>query len=87
MSDILSKRIFSKRTQEEIVMCEVLAGLEDIVTTLSFDPWPGDFEIVAIHGADEDHEPHEETVVKVTPTPLERADVISYDDEKQRRSA
>lgn len=89
MSDNLSKHIFSQRTKEELVMREVLAGLEDIITTLSYDPWPGDFEIVAIHKADPEQQTpsHEETVVKTTPRPPAQAQVICYHNEKQRRSA
>ncbi len=89
MSDNLSKHIFSTRTKEELVMREVLAGLEDIVTTLSYNPWPGDFEIVAIHNSDltSNTPAREQTVIKTTPVILPKADVISYDSEKQRRSA
>ena len=91
MSNKLCKRAISGTKQEEIIMKEVLGGLEEVATMLSYDPWPGDFEIIAIYPpCEENSQPlHEKTVVKTqgSHAPRQKADVISYQQLKQRKSA
>ena len=72
--------------QQEITMRDVMAGLEDIVTMLSYDPWPGDFEIIAVHSPHEDSSQPKETVVaRNQPKPPQRADVISWEERRALR--
>jgi len=67
-----------------MTMRDVLGGLEEIATMLSYNPWPGDFEIIAIHPDDEDSQaPREEIVVKCVPPVA--AEVISYNDAKAQQ--
>jgi len=88
MSDKLCKRVISGSKQEEIKMQDVLGGLEEIATMLSYNPWPGDFEIIAIHPPTE--EPYkarqEETVIKSQPSQdlPPKAKVICYQQRKNR---
>lgn len=67
-------------------MREVLEGLEEVATMLSYDPWPGDFEIIAIHPAECEHVPQrEETVVRAIATPQPQNKVVSYQEYKKLR--
>lgn len=70
--------------EQELVMHEVLEGLEEIVTMLSYDPWPGDFEIVAIYPPENESSTHEErTVIKSASGGQKRGQIISYDELKE----
>jgi len=84
MSKNLCKQVISGSKKQEIIMREVLGGLEEIATMLSYNPWPGDFEIIAISPPNEEHDPvfKEEVVIKSRARP--RADVISYQRLKER---
>jgi hypothetical protein len=87
MSNKLCKRVISGSKEEEILMREVMGSLEEIATMLSYNPWPGDFEIIAIYPPNEENDqaPHEETVVKSQPEPARpKADIISYQKQKER---
>lgn len=88
MSDKLCKRVISGNKQQEIIMKDVLGGLEEIAIMLSYDPWPGDFEIIAIYPPNEEDNPshQEETVVKSQQEECARpkADVICYQQQKAR---
>ena len=73
------QRSISGTAEQECLMREVLEGLEEVASMLSYDPWPGDFEIIAIYPAEgKDLPQREETVIKTHPTPTRPADVISY---------
>ena len=91
MSEKLCKRVISGTKKQEIIMKEVLGGLEEVATMLSYNPWPGDFEIIAIYppSEEDDKQQLEETVVKTQgkQLPRRKADVISYQQLKQRKSA
>ncbi len=91
MSNKLCKRVISGTKEEEIIMKEVLGGLEEVATMLSYSPWPGDFEIIAIYppSKDDNKSQQEKTVVKTQSktAPRRKADVISYQQLKQRKSA
>lgn len=66
---------------EELAMRDVLDGLQDIASILSYDPWPGDFEIVAIYPPDQEHlQSREETVIKAPHRikPQQKAKILSY---------
>ena len=84
MSDKLCKQVISGTKREEILMQDVLGGLEEIASMLSYNPWPGDFEIVAIYSPNEEqNQPQQElTVIKTQPLP--KAKVISYQQQKER---
>jgi len=76
----------SGTTEQETLMKEVLEGLEDVATMLSYDPWPGDFEIIAVYPAEQENVPHrEETVIKSIPIPKQPNKVISYHEYKKLR--
>lgn len=69
-------------------MREVLEGLEEVATMLSYDPWPGDFEIIAIYPAEREDAPQrEKTVIKSLPSPRSNSSnkVVSYEDYKRLR--
>lgn len=84
MPDKLCKQVISGSKKEEILMRDVLGGLEEIASMLCYDPWPGDFEIIAIYPPNEEkNQPQQEqTVIKNQPLP--RAEVISYQQQKAR---
>ena len=84
MSDKLCKQVISGTKKEEILMRDVLGGLEEIASMLCYNPWPGDFEIIAIYPPNEEKNrpQQEQTVVKTQP--LSRAEVISYQQQKDR---
>ncbi len=87
MSDKLCKRSIPGNKQQEIIMKDVLGGLEEIAIMLSYDPWPGDFEIIAIYPPNEKDNPSslEETVVKSHLTESRpKADIICYQRIKSR---
>lgn len=88
MSDKLCTRVISGTKREEIKMQDVLGGLEEIATALSYDPWPGDFEIIAIHPSTEENNEFrkEETVIKsqAVESPPPRAKIICYQKQKER---
>jgi hypothetical protein len=88
MSKKLCKQVISGSKEQEIIMREVLGGLEEIATMLSYNPWPGDFEIIAVYTPDEERDPafKEEVVIKSKPVQgaRPRADVISYQRLKER---
>jgi hypothetical protein len=91
MSEKLCKRVISGSKQEEITMRDVMGGLEEIATMLTYDPWPGDFEIIAIYPSSKEEEfgQTEESVViskKKTQTTRRQADIISYKQGKLRLS-
>lgn len=69
--------------KQEIIMRDVMGGLEEIATILAYDPWPGDFEIIAIHPADQEHAVRREEVVITSRKPLPQAEVISYEERKR----
>lgn len=78
MSKKLCKRTITGSVRQEITMRDVLGGLEEIATMLSYDPWPGDFEIIAISPPNEQtNEPAQEKVVFKS-SPATKADIISY---------
>lgn len=89
MSNKLCKRAITGTKEQEIIMKEVLGGLEEVATMLSYNPWPGDFEIIAIYpqSEEDDRQRLEETVVKAKQHSHRKADVISYQQVKQRRLA
>ena len=66
MTSTLCKRSISGSKQQEIKMREVMGGLEEIATMLSYNPWPGDFEIIAIYPAEQDDAPSSEKTVIVS---------------------
>ncbi len=84
MSNKLCKHVISGTKKEEILMRDVLSGLEEIASMLCYDPWPGDFEIIAIYPPNEeiDQPPQEQTVVKTQPLP--KAEIISYQQQRER---
>ena len=84
MSNKLCKRVISGNRQQEIIMKEVLGGLEEIATLLSYDPWPGDFEIIAIYPPDEEESQpcQEEIVLQSKQRP--KAEVICYQEKKEQ---
>ncbi len=88
MSDKLCKRVISGSKREEIMMRDVLGGLEEIASMLCYDPWPGDFEIIAIYPqCEEQNLPHQEQIViqsKPNQTSRPKAKVISYQQQKER---
>lgn len=88
MSNKLCKQGISGNKTQEAVMKEVLGGLEEIATMLSYDPWPGDFEIIAVYPPHEerDHSAHEQVVVKSRAERAQRqqAQIISYEEQKAR---
>ncbi|HHJ80706.1 MAG TPA: hypothetical protein ENJ65_03640 [Candidatus Tenderia electrophaga] len=65
-------------------MRDVLGGLEEIAAMLCYNPWPGDFEIIAIYPPNEENNQpqQEQTVVKNQPLP--KAKVISYQQQRER---
>ncbi|MFC1748233.1 hypothetical protein ACFL2V_05440 [Pseudomonadota bacterium] len=70
--------------EQESLMHDVLEGLEEVVTMLSYDPWPGDFEIVAVYPPDNENKTlREETVVKSVSTERTRGQIISYEELKE----
>ncbi len=78
MSKKLCKRVINGSTHQEITMRDVLGGLEEIVSMLSYDPWPGDFEIIAIYPPDEEkNEPQREKTVIKSIT-VNKTNIISY---------
>ncbi len=82
----LHQRSISATAEQESLMREVLEGLEEVATMLSYDPWPGDFEIIAIHPAErEDAQQREETVVRSISTPQRQRKVVSYQEYKKLR--
>lgn len=83
----LHQRSISGTTEQELLMREVLEGLEEVATMLSYDPWPGDFEIIAIHPAEREDAPQrEETVVRSLPIPRASGNkVVSYQKYKRLR--
>lgn len=87
----LHQRSISATEEQELLMREVLEGLEEVATMLSYAPWPGDFEIIAIHRAEREDAPQrEETVVRSISTPQRQNKVVSYQEYKKlrlRRSA
>ena len=92
MSDKLCKRVISGSKQQELTMQEVLGGLEEIATMLSYDPWPGDFEIIAIYPPNEEvNLPQEQEIVVVSKKKNEmlrqQAEIISYQQQKARRKS
>ncbi len=75
----LHQRSISGTTEQESMMREVLEGLNEVATMLSYDPWPGDFEIIALYPAEREDVPkREKTVIKTLLTPQTRANVVSY---------
>ena len=89
MSNKLCKRVISGTKREEIMMRDVLAGLEEIAAMLCYDPWPGDFEIIAIYPQSEaENLPHQEHIVIQSKIPQSsgrpKAKVISYQQQKER---
>lgn len=87
MSDKLYKQVVSGNKEQEIIMKEVLGGLEEIATLLSYDPWPGDFEIIAVYSPDEAPPWRQEEVViksQSTERPRPKAQIISYRQRKER---
>jgi len=84
MSDKLCKHVISGTKKEEILMRDVLSGLEEIASMLCYNPWPGDFEIIAIYPPNQEkNQPQQEqTVVKNHPQP--KAEVISYQQQRER---
>lgn len=69
--------------KQEIIMRDVMGGLEEIATILAYDPWPGDFEIVAIHSPGQEDTPPREEVVLRSRKPQPQAEVISYAEHKR----
>jgi len=85
MSDKLCKRVISGSKREEFMMRDVLGGLEEIASMLCYDPWPGDFEIIAIYPqCEEQNLPHQEQIVIQSKTSRPMAEVISYQQQKER---
>lgn len=88
MSDKLCKQVISGNKEQEIIMKQVLGGLEEIATMLSYNPWPGDFEIIAVYSPDEEAtlSRQEEVVIKSQTTEHARpkAQIISYRQRKER---
>lgn len=89
MSNKLCKRAITGTKEQEMIMKEVLGGLEEVATMFSYNPWPGDFEIIAIYPQSEenDRQQFEKTVVKAKQHLRRKADVISYQQLTQRRLA
>lgn len=85
MSDKLCKRVISGSKQQEITMRDVLGGLEEIATMLSYDPWPGEFEIIAIYPPNQEGQPAQ-TEKTVISTRRHEAEIISYQQQKARLS-
>ncbi len=82
MSKKLDIRSSAGSKGQEFLMREVLEGLEEVATMLSYDPWPGEFEIIAIYPPEQEDARHrEETVIK-SPPERPKADVISYQERK-----
>ncbi len=79
MSSTLCKRSISGNRQQEMKMRDVMGGLEEIATMLSYNPWPGDFEIIAIYPAEQDDIPSSEKIVIRANT---ETNVISYQERK-----
>ncbi len=62
-------------------MRKVLKGMEKATTMLSYNPWPGEFEIIAIYPPENENMCHSEhTVIKAPAT-----QIISLQEYKNRR--
>ena len=88
MSSKLCKRVISGTKEQEMIMRDVLGGLEEVATMLSYNPWPGDFEIIVIYPPEEENSAEQEqTVVRSQNRlrPRRKADVISYHQLKSRQ--
>ncbi len=86
MSDKLCKRRIKPSTEGDMNLREILRGLEDVAAILSYTPWPGEFEIVAISSK----LPKEKTVVQAPSNPLPPrpgATIISFQKHRSRRRA
>lgn len=83
MSDNVVEFTAQGDRKQEIIMRDVMGSLEEIATLLAYDPWPGDFEIVAIFPADQENADHREEVVLSTRKPQPQAVVISYEERKR----
>ena len=82
----LHQRSISGTTEQETLMKEVLEGLEEVATMLSYDPWPGDFEIIAVYPSEQEDAPQrEETVIKSISIPKQPNKVVSYQEYKKLR--
>lgn len=82
------QRSISGSAQQESLMREVLAGLEETAIMLSYDPWPGDFEIIAIYPAEQEDAPRrEKTVIRSLAARRSASgnNVISYEAYKRLR--
>ncbi len=82
----LHQRSISGTAEQELLMREVLEELEEVATMLTYDPWPGDFEIIAIYPHEwEETTVKEKTVVRSAVTAsLNKCDnVISYQKYKE----
>lgn len=84
MSDNVVEFTAQGDRKQEIIMRDVMGSLEEIATILAYDPWPGDFEIVAIFPADQENaDIREEIVLSSRKKPQPRAEVISYEERKR----
>ncbi len=83
----LHQRSISGTTEQESLMREILEELEEVATMLSYDPWPGDFEIVSISRNEwKEVDVREKTVIKSATAPSRSsATVVSYQDYKRLR--
>lgn len=79
MADKVCRRSIRGTRRDEMTMREVLDGMNDIATMLSYDPWPGEFEIIALHPPGQDTDtPRECTVIKKERPLPASAEIIPY---------
>lgn len=86
MSDNVVEFTAQDDRKQEIIMRDVMGSLEEIATILAYDPWPGDFEIVAIFPADQENADIREEIVlssRKKPQQPPCAEVISYEERKR----
>lgn len=82
----LHYRTISGTAEQESLMREVLEELEEVATMLTYDPWPGNFEIIAIYPHEwEETVTKEITVVRSPASPRIGGTVISYQEYKRLR--
>ena len=90
MTDKLYKRRVFPNDNQALTMEEVLKGLEDIANLLTYDPWPGDFEIVAIIPEGQSSTTRRERIIvqtqKPTLAPRPSAKIISLEERRKQYS-
>ena len=82
----LHQRSISGTAEQESLIKEVLEELEEMATMLTYDPWPGNFEIIAIYPHErEEATLKERTVVRsaISASSKKSSNVVSYQKYKE----